>query len=45
MVVKPLAGFGVLDCGYSVKNSGGYEFSELNTICLTPTGKGLLQTL
>ena len=45
MVIEPLAGFGVLDCEYTLKTIDRSDFPEFSTIRLTPPGKGLLQTL
>jgi hypothetical protein len=45
MVVDPLVDFGVLEAGYRIEKRSTYDYKELQTICLTPAGKGLLELL
>ena len=45
MVIEPLTTFGILDCQNKVKNVHGFEFIDLDRICLTSLGQALLQIL
>jgi len=45
MVVDPLVRFGVVEAGYVSKTSQLYRSPELDTICLTQAGKGILGLL
>jgi hypothetical protein len=44
-LVGPRAGFGVLECQYGTENIGGHDYKKLESICLTPVGRGLLELL
>jgi hypothetical protein len=45
MVIMHLIEFGIMESEYGMKDIGGSKFSKLSKICLTPFGKGLLETL
>lgn len=44
-VIYPMADFGVLECTYEKKPMGNGTVDDLQTICLTPIGKGMLELL
>lgn len=45
MVIDSLVRFGVLECEYGTKITGGYSSHELTDIRLISTGKGMLELL
>ena len=45
LVIHPLESFGCRACEYRTRSRHGFKSKELVEICLTPFGKGLLETL
>lgn len=45
MVIDPMVDFGVLEAGYRSKKFDAYESKKLDTLCLNPAGKGLLELM